>query len=225
MRRGIIYLVISCFFCGCATTTSRQATGTMVGMQLGSVIGGAVGSMSSHSPRGHFFGTAVGAVTGAAIGNAMNAPKRQHNDVADAQGEYSSRKAAKQAARRAEIEHAVAAASQSSSVQVANVVFWGDAGGNRLTADGYARLSFDIINNGGSALRYIYPLVQCDNKRIEISSMTAIENLASGDGVRYTVTLHGDSRLKTGNATLAISLAVGDGDYCLMHKLRILTEK
>ena len=220
MKRVTLSFVFILILAGCATQTQQQAAGTMLGMQLGSMVGGAVGSVSSRSARGHFLGTAIGAVTGAALGNAVNAPKRASAE----EGRETAASSDKVERRRADIEQRIQSASRPTGVKVGNAVFTADDGTAVLSAGGYGHFSFDIINDGASAVD-IYPLVKCSNRNVEISQMTAIEDLAAGDGVRYTVTLFGSNRLKDGSSELTISLSVDGGTYMFLHKQIILTKR
>lgn len=218
MKRAAIYLFSLLLFTACTIQNSRQASGTAIGMRLGSLVGGATGAITSDSHDGYLIGTAIGAVTGAIAGNKLNAPQQQESN------NNKKKKASNKQRQRTETERMLNEISHGRQATISDVMFQSENGSNRLGANEYAKLSFDIINSGNSTIN-IQPLVQCDNSRITISPMTNIEALSPNDGVRYTVTLQGGSRLKEGNAQITISLAIDGGTQQTVHKLRILTGK
>lgn len=213
---------------GCATSTSRQTAGTMVGMQLGSVIGGAVGHASTRGHDGYFWGTAIGAVAGAAIGNSLNAPQRADDiddEVYSANESKNIEKGTKNKGAHKPIKRHLPVASSILPVRVSNVVLQTEDGDKLFRGGEYAKLSFDIVNVSDKTIGKIIPSVICDNANIELSAMTAIDNLYQGDGVRYTVSLYADNGLLDGTADAVIAISVDGGEYRVAYKTKFLTKK
>ncbi len=212
----ILFLLSSC-----SIQNSRQASGTMVGLQLGTIVGGAVGGVSSHSQYGHLMGTAIGAITGAAVGNAINKPHEQATQQQTTTS--SSNKKSKVEVNRVKIEQLVEQAANKMNVVLRNVNFKNSDGGVPLAADGYGKLSFDIYNYGDRTAT-IYPMVQCSSNDIIFSEMTPVQSLAPEEGVRYTLTVYGNSMLSDGSHDITIYLSVDNSEYLPVHKLKIITE-
>ncbi len=226
--KQLLRLLLPCvLLTGCVTQNSRQLSGTLVGMQLGSTLGRAVG-FATGDYGGSLTGAAIGAVAGAAVGNMINAPKSVEEAPSSVSGsaptKLSKSKSRGQKGRK-QIEQALAEASSTgAAVSVDNVLFEGEYGSDILRRGETARLSFDIINASDGTLALVEPLVECSNKNIEISPMVAIENIAPGEGVRYSVSLTAP-RLKNGTATIIIKLSVDKGAYKVMRLHKISTEK
>lgn len=225
MKKMLGLLLPCLLLMGCVTQDSRQLSGTLVGMQLGSVVGRAVG-FAADDYGGSLAGAAIGAVAGAAVGNIINAPKS--SEAAPQSVPVSTpdlTRKSKQQRRQQRIEQAIAEASVSGAVVcVDNVLFQGEGGSNTLRKGETAKLSFDIINTSDETIALVEPLVECSNKNIEFSSMVAIENIAPGEGVRYTVSLTAP-RLRSGTAAIIIKLSVDKGAYKVMRIHKISTEK
>ncbi len=226
MRKLLGYILLSLLSVSCATKSSQQLSGTLVGMQLGSMVGRAVG-FASGDYGSSLTGAAIGAVTGAALGNVINAPKS--NETASREQISSTTSPAKDNSRqqrgREQIQQAVATASSASiPISIRNIQFGSDIDDNTLRRGKPAKLSFDIKNTSDETLALVEPLVECSNKNVELSSMVAIENIAAGEGVRYTVTLFAE-RLRNATATIIIKLSVDKGAYEVMGLHLISTEK
>ena len=221
MKRVVLSILSLVLLSGCVTQTSQQATGTMVGMQLGSVVGRAVGFTTGDSWRSVATGTAVGAVAGAMIGNTVNAPKKT---LSEGSSTPSSAKKSKQDRRREQMLQAIDEASQQSDVAVGKIQFLPANGDNTLYEGECAKLSFDIINNSDRTIATVDPLVVCSNRNIEISPMKRIEKLLPGEVVRYTVSIVA-KKLRSGSASFIVKLSIDGGEYKVMRIDKIATEK
>lgn len=221
MKRIYNLIFILLLLSSCSIQNSRQASGTMVGLQLGTIVGSAVGGVSSHSYSGQLMGTAIGAITGAAVGNVINKP---HEQTAQQQaGTSPSKKESKVEANRVKIEQLVEQSSNKMDVTLRNVNFKNSDGAAVLQADGYGKLSFDIYNYGDMAVT-VYPMVQCSSNDIIFSEMTPVQSLVPEEGVRYTLTVYGNSTLSDGSHDITIYLSVDNSEYVPVHKLKIITE-
>lgn len=221
MKRVVLSILSLVLLSGCVTQTSQQATGTMVGMQLGSVVGRAVGFTTGDSWRSVATGTAVGAVAGAMIGNTVNAPKKT---LSEGRSTPSSAKKSKQDRRREQMLQAIDEASQQSDVAVGKIQFLPAKGDNTLYEGECTKLSFDIINNSNRTIATVDPLVVCSNRNIEISPMKRIEKLLPGEVVRYTVSIVA-KKLRSGTASFIVKLSIDGGEYKVMRIDKIATEK
>lgn len=218
MKKTLLYMLSAVMLGGCMTSTSRQSSGTVVGMQLGTVLGTAVGGSVSRNYESRLWGTAIGALTGAAVGNVINAPENKQQSYSS--DTKVSKKAKKSKAKRAQIEENIA--SKTSNLRIGNVVFQSETGDKTIAAGEYAKLTFDIVNAGNTVIAEVLPLVQCNDANVEFSEMTPIRNLASGEGIRYSVSLYLANSLKGKHESLNIYLSENGSDYRLVSKAIII---
>lgn len=97
------------------------------------------------------------------------------------------------------------------AVQIRNARFVDSNGDNVITRDEMCKVVFEVYNNSNSTLNNIQPTVieTTGNKHIYLSQNTPVGSLAPGKGIRYTVNVKADNRLKEGMINLQASVMQG----------------
>ena len=80
MRIILSILSLVLLLTGCASSNSNQVYATITGLNAGATLGGAIGGLTSRSPRGYHKGTMIGALSGAAIGAIATAPRHKRSE-------------------------------------------------------------------------------------------------------------------------------------------------
>ena len=211
---------------GCASSNSNQMYAAISGMNAGATLGGAVGGLTSRSPRGYHKGTMIGALSGAAIGAIATAPRhkrseREYNGDDDTTSSHNP-------SRKGKGAQFAPLSGIRSEVRVTNVVFYDSSGDGVLQPGETATVSYDIINVTPREIALLIPKIELSSqtKRIDISPMQSITNILPGEGVRYSVTLTAAPRLKSGETSLTLSLSRDNGaTYTAVNTIQISTKK
>ena len=217
---------MSLILVGCKTNNATQVIASMSGLQAGATLGGAIGSLTSRSPRGHFMGTTVGAISGAAIAAIATSP-RSHPSY-NVSGYSDSRSDGKNT-KKIEFKKQLSSLSGlKRDVRIVNVKFLGPSGNAILSSEETATVSYDIINVTSENIPMLIPKMEFKrkSKNITVSPMQSIVDIPSGEGVRYTVTLTAGKRIKKGDNALLLYLSADDGaTFTLMNELPFYTRK
>ena len=225
MKNFISLLLAASILAGCATNNATQVIATMSGLQSGATLGGAIGGLTSRSPRGHFMGTTIGAISGAAIGAIATSPRRQTAN----REEYENSRSLENNKKKVETKRTLGSLSGlKKDVRIVNVKFLGTSGGATLSSGGTATVSYDIINVTSGNIPMLVPKMEFKHKakNITISPMQSIVDLPSGEGVRYTVTITAGERIKNGDNAVLLYLSADDGaTFTLMNELPFETRK
>lgn len=225
MKNFISLLLAASILAGCATNNATQVIATMSGLQSGATLGGAIGGLTSRSPRGHFMGTTIGAISGAAIGAIATSPRRQTAN----REEYENSRSLENKKKKVETKRTLGSLSGlKKDVRIVNVKFLGTSGGATLSSGETATVSYDIINVTSGNIPMLVPKMEFKHKakNITISPMQSIVDLPSGEGVRYTVTITAGERIKNGDNAVLLYLSADDGaTFTLMNELPFETRK
>ena len=225
MKNFISLLLAASILAGCATNNATQVIATMSGLQSGATLGGAIGGLTSRSPRGHFMGTTIGAISGAAIGAIATSPRRQTAN----REEYENSRSLENKKKKVETKRTLGSLSGlKKDVRIVNVKFLGTSGGATLSSGETATVSYDIINVTSGNIPMLIPKMEFKHKakNITISPMQSIVDLPSGEGVRYTVTITAGERIKNGDNAVLLYLSADDGaTFTLMNELPFETRK
>ena len=225
MKNFISLLLAASILAGCATNNATQVIATMSGLQSGATLGGAIGGLTSRSPRGHFMGTTIGAISGAAIGAIATSPRRQTAN----REEYENSRSLENKKKKVETKRTLGSLSGlKKDVRIVNVKFLGTSGGATLSSGETATVSYDIINVTSGNIPMLVPKMEFKHKakNITISPMQSIVDLPSGEGVRYTVTITAGKRIKNGDNAVLLYLSADDGaTFTLMNELPFETRK
>ena len=206
--RNILCLLLSVMmFTSCYTVSmsghpAAVSAGSSIGGVLGSIVGDRVGGW-----QGSQFGALVGTVAGAAIGNAVTTPRTEKVVVVEP----------------SETETYYAP----SGLRITNIRFIDDNRNQMIDAEESCKLVFDIVNEGDVSAYNITPIIEevSGMKHIGISSSAQISYLPQGDRVRYTATIVGGKRLKSGEAVFRVYTTESNGAVSDAHEFALPTQK
>ncbi len=206
--RNIILLLSAVLTLSSCYTTSMQGSpaavsaGASIGGMLGFVLGERAGGWN-----GSQFGALVGTVAGAAIGNAVTTPRTERVIVDD--------------------KPSTAPYYAPSGLQITNIRFIDDNRNHTIDAEENCKLVFDILNDGDVSAYNISPIVEevSGMKHIGISPSVQVSYLPQGDRVRYTASIVGGKRLKTGEAVFRVYTIESNGSVSAAHEFSLPTDK
>ena len=209
-----------------SSCSSNTGAGAYTGAQFGSILGSAIGGISG-GPRGSDIGTIVGmaggAMIGGAIGNAADQKARgeMDNDYPSNSGFDSTNSGDdridfdgsdattgnyeyKQPSSPADNVYTHSAP----TVEIRNARFIDADGNDTISRGEMCKVVFEIYNNGLQPVYNVVPTVaeMTGNKHIYISQPICVEKIEAYKGVRYTVMVKADNRLKEGTIKLCCSV-------------------
>ena len=207
MRKIILLLSVVLTLSSCYTTSMQ---GSPAAVSAGASIGGVLGSIVGDRAcgwNGSQFGALVGTVAGAAIGNAVTTPRTEKVMVEEVP--------------------AMPSYYAPSGLRITNIRFIDDNRNHTIDAEESCKLVFDIVNEGDVSAYNITPIIEEVNgmKHIGISPSAQISYLPQGDRVRYTATIVGDKRLKTGEAVFRVYTTESNGAVSEAHEFSLPTAK
>ena len=211
MKKLLLLLMVAVSMSSCYTTSMKGspaavAAGSSIGGVLGSIVGDRAGGW-----QGSQFGALVGTVAGAAIGNAVTTPRQEKVVVEERYPE------------NAPTEPYYAP----SGLRVTNIRFIDDNRNHTIDAGENCKLVFDIVNEGDVSAYNITPIVEevSGMKHIGISPSAQISYLPQGDKVRYTATIAGGKRLKSGEAVFRVYTTESNGAVSVTQEFSLPTAK
>lgn len=195
-------LFTSCYTVSMSGSPAAVSAGASIGGVLGSIVGERAGGW-----HGSQFGALVGTVAGAAIGNAVTTPRTEKvviEEKSEANPYY-----------------------VPSGLQVTNIRFIDDNRNHTIDAEENCKLIFDIVNAGDHSAYNITPIVEemSGMKHISISPSVQISYLPQGEKVRYTATVAGGKRLKSGEAVFRVYTSESNGAVSEAHEFVLPTQK
>ena len=206
--KKIIYLLVMAVSLTSCYTTSMQGSPAAVaaGSSIGSIVGSIVGERAG-GYNGSQFGALIGTVAGAAIGNAVTTPRQEKEVIEEVQP--------------TEPYYAP------SGLRITNIRFIDDNRNHTIDAEENCKLIFDIVNEGDVSAYNITPIIEevSGMKHIAISPSAQISYLPQGDRVRYTATIAGGKRLKSGEAVFRIYTTESNGAISATHEFSLPTAK
>lgn len=109
-------------------------------------------------------------------------------------------------------------------VEIRNVSITDQNGDGMLGRNEVCRVSFEIMNRGRNTIYNITPEVveMSGNGHIYISQGITVESIGGGNGVRYTASVAGDNKIKSGTIMLRLS-AKKKGESLAERTLKINT--
>lgn len=211
MKNIVCFLVLAMSLTSCYTTSMQGSpaavsAGASIGGVLGSIVGDRAGGWN-----GSQFGALVGTVAGAAIGNAVTTPRQEKVIVEERYPEQTP------------FEPYYAP----TGLRITNIRFI-DANRNHvIDAEENCKLVFDIVNEGDVSAYNITPVVEevTAMKHITVSPSAQISYLPQGDRVRYTATIAGGKRLKSGEAIFRVYTTESNGAVSEAHEFSLPTAK
>lgn len=201
---SLVVTLSSCYTTSMSGSPAAVAAGSSIGGVLGSIIGDRAGGY-----HGSQFGALLGTVTGAVVGNAVTTP-RQENVTKEPRS-----------SKPAESYYAP------TGLRVTNIRFIDDNRNHVIDAEENCKLVFEIVNEGDVSAYNITPIVEevTDMKHITISPSAQISYLPQGDQVRYTATIVGGKRLKSGEAVFRVYTTESNGAVSEAHEFSLPTAK
>ena len=195
-------LFTSCYTVSMSGSPAAVSAGASIGGVLGSIVGERAGGW-----HGSQFGALVGTVAGAAIGNAVTTPRTEKVVVGN----------------KSETSPYYAP----SGLQVTNIRFIDDNRNHTIDAEENCKLIFDIVNAGDYSAYNITPIIEelSGMKHISISPSVQISYLPQGEKVRYTATVAGGKRLKSGEAVFRVYTSESNGAVSEAHEFVLPTQK
>ena len=195
-------LFTSCYTVSMSGSPAAVSAGASIGGVLGSIVGERAGGW-----HGSQFGSLVGTVAGAAIGNAVTTPRTEKvviEEKSEANPYY-----------------------VPSGLQVTNIRFIDDNRNHTIDAEENCKLIFDIVNAGDHSAYNITPIIEelSGMKHISISPSVQISYLPQGEKVRYTATVAGGKRLKSGEAVFRVYTFESNGAVSEAHEFALPTQK
>ena len=90
-----------------------------------------------------------------------------------------------------------------------------------------SKVIFEIMNEGEQTIYNVVPMVTetTGMKRIYISPPVMVEQIAPHNGVKYTATISAGERIKTGNVTIRVAVADGNGQQYDWQEFSLPTER
>lgn len=207
-RLVYLWIMLSSVLCTSCVTTSFS--GSPAAVSAGASIGGVLGSILGDRAVGYHgsqFGALIGTVAGAAVGNAVTTPRQDTREIV------------------------VNSPSESyyapSGLQIINLRFVDDNRNHVIDANESCKLVFDIVNEGDVSAYNITPIIEETSgiKHLTISPSAQISYLPQGDRVRYTATITGGKRLKSGEAMFRIYTTESNGAVSEAHEFSLPTAK
>ena len=195
-------LFTSCYTVSMSGSPASVSAGASIGGVIGSIVGDRAGGW-----HGSQFGALVGTVAGAAIGNAVTTPRTEKVVVGN----------------KSETSPYYAP----SGLQVTNIRFIDDNRNHTIDAEENCKLIFDIVNAGDYSAYNITPIIEelSGMKHISISPSVQISYLPQGEKVRYTATVAGGKRLKSGEAVFRVYTSESNGAVSEAHEFALPTQK
>ena len=103
--------------------STAQVFAAMSGLNAGATLGGAIGGLTSRSPRGYHMGTTIGALSGAAIGAVATMPRKKRVETAESAETYEAPKR-----KRGSFAPSATLSGMRRDVRVTNVTFRDSSG-------------------------------------------------------------------------------------------------
>ena len=215
----ITLLAATLLLSSCSTTQglSGDPGATLAGASIGGNLGGAIGGLigdSNRGPRGAYrgstIGSIIGTIAGAAIANAATTP--QQDD-----GSYRVERSLQRAQSYSQSSRYNRAQQQNDAFQqlkIRNIRFIDDSRDHIISSGERSKVIFEIVNEGRETAYNVVPVVSeaTGMKRIYISPSMVIEQIAPGDGVKYTANINAGERIKTGEIIIHVAVANDYGD-------------
>lgn len=215
MKRIAFILLSSLLLVGCSPNGMQ---GNPAAVQAGAAIGGVLGAIIGDRAGGYNgsqFGALIGTVAGAAVGNAVTTPRQ---DTYQEDEYYVESTPSLPYRERSQ---------PSSGLRITNLRFIDDNRNHVIDAQESSKLVFDIVNEGDAPAYNVTPAIEEVNgmKQILISPSQQIAYMPVGNQIRYTATIHGGKKLKTGQAVFRVYTTESNGAISEMHEFSLPTQK
>lgn len=115
----------------------------------------------------------------------------------------------------------------SSGLRIINLRFIDDNRNHVIDAEEDSKLVFDVVNDGDVPAYNVTPVIEemSGMKHILISPSAQIAYMPVGNQIRYTVTIRGGRKLKTGQAQFRVFATESNGAVTEAHEFTLPTQK
>ena len=198
MKRLIAWMILPAFLLsGCATgRMSGNPGAVMAGASIGGSVGSAIGGLIGENNHGW-----RGGYRGSAIGTIVGTVAR----------------------KKSVPQRPVAV----TNLKIRNIRFIDDNRNHVIDAGENSKVIFEIVNEGRTPVYDVVPAVEevTGMKHIFISPSVLVEQIAPGEGIRYTATVSAGEKLKDGEVVLRVTVAAGDNAECDWQEFSLPTQK
>ena len=113
------------------------------------------------------------------------------------------------------------------NLKIRNIRFIDDNRNHVIDAGENSKVIFEIVNEGRTPVYDVVPAVEevTGMKHIFISPSVLVEQIAPGEGIRYTATVSAGEKLKDGEVVLRVTVAAGDNAECDWQEFSLPTQK
>ena len=114
-----------------------------------------------------------------------------------------------------------------SGLHVTNLRFIDENRNHTIDAEEDSKLVFDVVNDGDTPAYNVTPIIEevTGMKHILISPAQQIAYMPVGNTIRYTATIRGGRRLKTGEAVFRVYTTESNGVMSRTHEFSLPTQK
>ena len=193
---GLLASALACSSCGTSQMASGDPGAIFAGAAIGGNVGGAIGGLIGDS-NGGWRGGYRGSAIGTIIGTIAGAAIGN------------------------------AAPSVFDNLEIRNIRFIDDNRDHVITSGESSKVIFEIMNEGDRTVYNVVPIVTetTGMKRIYISPSVMVEQIAPHNGVKYTANISAGERIKTGNITIRVAVANGNGQQYDRQEFSLPTER
>ena len=215
MKKIAFVLLTSALLAGCSPNGMQ---GNPAAVQAGAAIGGVLGAIIGDRAGGYNgsqFGALIGTVAGAAVGNAATTPRKE---TYQEDGYYVESTPSVPYHERLQ---------PTSGLQITNLRFIDTNRNHVIDAEEDSKLVFDVVNEGDAPAYNVTPIIEevSGMKHVLISPSQQIAYMPVGNRIRYTATINGGKKLKTGEATFRVYATESNGAVSGVHEFSLPTQK
>ena len=113
------------------------------------------------------------------------------------------------------------------NLRIRNIRFIDDDRDHIITSGESSKVIFEIMNEGNQTIYNVVPMVTeiTGMKRIYISPPVMVEQIAPRNGVKYTANISAGDRIKTGDITIRVAVADGNGQQYDWQEFSLSTRR
>lgn len=221
----LLFFFLLSLFVACSP---QGMQGHPAAIQAGAAVGGVLGSIVGDRAGGYpgsQFGALIGTVAGVVVGNAVSSPSVSESDGLLVKSAPLPSAGAGNVSASADPLYTETPLA--SGLRIMNLRFI-DANRNHIIdAEEDSKLVFDLLNEGPVPLYHVTPVVEeiSGMKHLLISPSVSISYMDVGDRIRYTVTVRGGRRLRTGQVQFRVYASESSGTTTSVHTFQLPIQK
>ena len=228
MKKQITVILLSALILsGCASGRMGNPGAIMAGASIGGSLGGSIGGLigdNNHGWRGGYRGSAigniVGTIAGAAIGNALTAP-RQEPIEEDAYIPEVREVRVRKYKKQPQVQRPL------TQLKLRRIRFIDDNRSHVIDAGENSKIIFEIMNEGRNPVYNIVPFGRNSGQGEASRHFSFCDDRGnpSGEGIRYTASIHAGEKLKDGEVTFRVAVADENGIICDSQEFTLPTQR